>query len=104
MQCRAFEAGEKKDTCERDCSYFQLIKVKDKLPQPTDQSFPLSHCKERDANDCWFYYTYAIRNDTKEVYVRETLGELLSYTAKFGFGIFLAKTSYPPLCLQLLVH
>ncbi|TNN47677.1 Integrin beta-1 [Liparis tanakae] len=75
VQCRAFEAGEKKETCERDCSYFQLIKVKDrdKLPQPTDQSFPLSHCKERDANDCWFYYTYAIRNDTKEVYVVETL-------------------------------
>lgn len=76
VQCRAFEAGEKKDTCQRDCSYFQLIKVKDrdKLPQPTDQSFPLTHCKERDANDCWFYYTYAIRNDTKEVYVVETLG------------------------------
>uniref|UniRef100_A0A8P4GN55 Integrin beta n=1 Tax=Dicentrarchus labrax TaxID=13489 RepID=A0A8P4GN55_DICLA len=76
VQCRAFEVGEKKDTCERDCSYFQLIKVKDlnQLPQPTDQSFSLAHCKERDANDCWFYYTYAIRNDTKEVYVVETLG------------------------------
>uniref|UniRef100_A0A8D0A896 Integrin beta n=1 Tax=Sander lucioperca TaxID=283035 RepID=A0A8D0A896_SANLU len=62
VQCRAFEAGEKKDTCKRDCSYFHLIKV-----------FPLTHCKERDANDCWFYYTYAIRNDTKEVYVMEHL-------------------------------
>lgn len=78
VQCRAFSAGEKKDTCERDCSYFELIKVKsrDKLPQPTDQSFPLTHCKERDANDCWFYYTFAIRNDTKEVYVVETLGTI----------------------------
>ncbi|KAK2896079.1 integrin beta-1-like isoform X1 [Channa argus] len=73
VQCRAFNAGEKKDTCERDCSYFQLIKVKDKLPQPTDQTFPLTHCKERDANDCWFYYTFAIRNETKEVYVVENL-------------------------------
>ncbi|XP_037314732.2 integrin beta-1-like isoform X2 [Pungitius pungitius] len=75
VQCQAFKAGEKKDTCERDCSYFTLFKVKDrdKLPQPADQSYPLSHCKERDANDCWFYYTYAIRNDTKEVYVVETL-------------------------------
>ncbi|KAG7236603.1 hypothetical protein INR49_000726, partial [Caranx melampygus] len=75
VQCRAFDAGEKKDTCARDCSYFNLMKVndRDKLPQPTDQSFPLTHCKERDANDCWFYYTYAIRNDTKEVYVVETL-------------------------------
>lgn len=76
MQCRAFNAGEKKDVCEKECKYFELFKVKDreKLPQPTDQSFPLTHCKERDANDCWFYYTYAIRNDTKEVYVMETLG------------------------------
>ncbi|KAM6918537.1 integrin beta-1-like isoform 2-T2 [Xenentodon cancila] len=73
VQCRAFQAGEKKDRCEQDCSYFKLVKVKDrdKMPQPTDQSFPLTHCKERDANDCWFYYTYAIRNDTKEVYVVE---------------------------------
>ncbi|XP_028987123.1 integrin beta-1-like isoform X2 [Betta splendens] len=72
VQCRAFEAGEKKNTCEQECSYFNLLKVK-KLPQPTDQSFPLTHCKERDANDCWFYYTYAVRNDTKEVYVVDTL-------------------------------
>uniref|UniRef100_A0A7N6B6P5 Integrin beta n=1 Tax=Anabas testudineus TaxID=64144 RepID=A0A7N6B6P5_ANATE len=71
VQCRAFKAGEKKSTCEQDCKYFNLITVKDRenLPQPTDQSFPLTHCKERDANDCWFYYTYAVRNDTKEVYV-----------------------------------
>uniref|UniRef100_A0A7N6AAL6 Integrin beta n=1 Tax=Anabas testudineus TaxID=64144 RepID=A0A7N6AAL6_ANATE len=75
VQCRAFKAGEKKSTCEQDCKYFNLITVKDRenLPQPTDQSFPLTHCKERDANDCWFYYTYAVRNDTKEVYVVEKL-------------------------------
>ncbi|XP_066573808.1 integrin beta-1 isoform X2 [Amia ocellicauda] len=73
VQCRAFQTGEKKDTCERDCSYFNLIKVKDrdKLPQP-NQAFPLMHCKERDANDCWFYYTYAINNTEKEVHVVET--------------------------------
>uniref|UniRef100_A0A4W5QN66 Integrin beta n=1 Tax=Hucho hucho TaxID=62062 RepID=A0A4W5QN66_9TELE len=75
VQCRAFGTGEKKETCERDCSYFNLIKVKDrdKLPQP-GQAFPLMHCKERDANDCWFYYTYAVNNNTeKEVHVVETL-------------------------------
>ncbi|KAG5850495.1 hypothetical protein ANANG_G00083070 [Anguilla anguilla] len=75
VQCRAFGTGEKKDTCERDCSYFNLIKVKDrdKLPQPV-QAFPLLHCKERDANDCWFYYTYAVNNNAeKEVHVVETL-------------------------------
>ncbi|KAK7944664.1 hypothetical protein WMY93_000392 [Mugilogobius chulae] len=71
VQCRAFETGEKKDTCERDCSYFTMFKVKEQSrhPQPTDQNFPLTHCKERDQNDCWFYFTYAVRNNTNEVYV-----------------------------------
>uniref|UniRef100_A0A3Q3MF42 Integrin beta n=1 Tax=Mastacembelus armatus TaxID=205130 RepID=A0A3Q3MF42_9TELE len=76
VQCRAFGTGEKKDTCERDCSYFNLIKVKDrdKLPQPSGSSYPVMHCKERDANDCWFYYTYAVNNNTeKEVHVVDTL-------------------------------
>uniref|UniRef100_A0A3B4ANA7 Integrin beta n=1 Tax=Periophthalmus magnuspinnatus TaxID=409849 RepID=A0A3B4ANA7_9GOBI len=75
VQCRAFETGEKKETCERDCSYFSMIKVKDlsRLPQPTDQSFPLAYCKERDHNDCWFYFTYSVDNNTKEVYVVEKL-------------------------------
>uniref|UniRef100_A0A3P8ZFA9 Integrin beta n=1 Tax=Esox lucius TaxID=8010 RepID=A0A3P8ZFA9_ESOLU len=73
VQCRAFGTGEKKDTCERDCSYFNLIMVKhrNELPQP-GQAFPLMHCKERDADDCWFYYTYAVNNNTeKEVHVVE---------------------------------
>ena len=76
VQCRAFGSGEKKDTCQRDCNYFEMVKVKDRdgLPQPTDQSFPLTHCKQRDENDCWFLYTYAIRNQTKEVFVVEQLG------------------------------
>lgn len=74
VQCRAFQTGEKKDVCEHDCNYFQLFKVKEgNLPQPTDQPFPLSHCKERDENDCWFYFTYSIRNGTKEVYVVDKL-------------------------------
>ncbi|KAJ8388158.1 hypothetical protein AAFF_G00146490 [Aldrovandia affinis] len=74
VQCRAFGTGEKKDTCEQECSYFNLIKVKDrdKLPQP-GQTFPITHCKERDANDCWFYYTYAVNNNSeKEIHVVET--------------------------------
>ncbi|XP_030607353.1 integrin beta-1-like [Archocentrus centrarchus] len=76
VQCRAFGEGEKKEKCQAECSYFNLIKVprREDLPQPTDQSFPLTHCKEKDANDCWFYYTYAItKNSTKEVYVVEKL-------------------------------
>uniref|UniRef100_A0A3P9LZ69 Integrin beta n=1 Tax=Oryzias latipes TaxID=8090 RepID=A0A3P9LZ69_ORYLA len=75
VQCRAFQSGDKKETCEKECSNFNMIKVKDrdKLPQPTDQSFPLTHCKERDANDCWFYFTFSVRNDTNEVVVVEQL-------------------------------
>ncbi|CAL9689563.1 unnamed protein product [Knipowitschia caucasica] len=75
VQCRAFDTGEKKESCERDCNYFSMIKVKDSssLPQPTDQTFPLTHCKERDQNDCWFYFTYSVRNSTNEVYVVEKL-------------------------------
>ncbi|KAJ8395063.1 hypothetical protein AAFF_G00040140 [Aldrovandia affinis] len=74
VQCRVFGTGEMKDTCEQECSYFNLIKVKDldKLPQPM-QNFPLVHCKERDANDCWFYYSYSVNNTEKEVHVVETL-------------------------------
>ncbi|XP_047424046.1 integrin beta-1a isoform X1 [Mugil cephalus] len=76
VQCRAFGTGEKKETCEKECGDFTLFTVKDreKLPQPNDAAYPVMHCKERDANDCWFYYTYAVNNNTeKEVHVVETL-------------------------------
>lgn len=52
------------------------MKDRDKLPQPNDASYPVMHCKERDANDCWFYYTYAVNNKTeKEVHVVDMLGK-----------------------------
>ncbi|XP_016304980.1 integrin beta-1-like [Sinocyclocheilus anshuiensis] len=76
VQCRAFGTGDKKDTCEKECSYFNLIikKKKEELPQPNDQPY-INHCKERDANDCWFFFTYATKNDgTVEVHVAEELG------------------------------
>ncbi|XP_069047332.1 integrin beta-1 isoform X1 [Lepisosteus oculatus] len=68
VHCMAFKTGEEKEKCEKDCNYFTLIKVqdRDKLPQPV-QSFPLMHCKERDANDCWFYYTYAVNNNSEKI-------------------------------------
>uniref|UniRef100_A0A673JTP9 Integrin beta n=1 Tax=Sinocyclocheilus rhinocerous TaxID=307959 RepID=A0A673JTP9_9TELE len=75
VQCRAFGTGDKKDTCEKECSYFSLIikKKKEELPQPNDQPY-INHCKERDANDCWFFFTYATKNDsTVEVHVAEEL-------------------------------
>lgn len=50
------------------------MKDRSKLPQPNDASYPVIPCKERDANDCWFYFTFAINNNTeKEVHVVETL-------------------------------
>lgn len=75
VQCRAFKTGEMVDKCEEKCNYFTLHKVKEKeeLPQPNSQPY-LTHCKERDANDCWFFFTYATKNDTAEVYVVEKLG------------------------------
>ncbi|KAM9332456.1 integrin beta-1a isoform 1-T2 [Pholidichthys leucotaenia] len=76
VQCQTFGTGEKTDSCERDCKgKFNLVKVKDrdKLPQPNDASYPVMHCKERDENDCWFYYTYAINNTEKEVHVADKL-------------------------------
>ena len=76
MQCRTFGTGEKAERCQEDCSEFSLVKVKDRgeLPQPNDAAYPVMHCKERDANDCWFYYTYAVNNNTKEVHVVDKLG------------------------------
>uniref|UniRef100_A0A8B9L740 Integrin beta n=1 Tax=Astyanax mexicanus TaxID=7994 RepID=A0A8B9L740_ASTMX len=70
VQCRAFGTGELKDKCDQECQYFNLKMVdnKEDLPQPNSQAY-LTHCKERDANDCWFFFTYATKNDTAEVYV-----------------------------------
>lgn len=74
VQCRAFNKGEKKDTCAQECSHFNLTKVesRDKLPQPV-QVNPLTHCKEKDIDDCWFYFTYSVNSNNEAiVHVVET--------------------------------
>ncbi|XP_049978042.1 integrin beta-1 [Alexandromys fortis] len=74
VQCRAFNKGEKKDTCAQECSHFNLTKVesRDKLPQPV-QVDPVTHCKEKDIDDCWFYFTYSVNgNNEAIVHVVET--------------------------------
>ena len=74
VQCRAFNKGEKKDTCAQECSHFNITKVenRDKLPQP-GQVDPLSHCKEKDVDDCWFYFTYSVNgNNEATVLIVET--------------------------------
>lgn len=80
MQCRAFQKGEKKKKCEESCSHFNMTLVdhRDDLPQPGH--FPaMNHCKEKDIDDCWFYFTYAVDSDSKDgdrgvVYVVKTPG------------------------------
>uniref|UniRef100_A0A1A8PST7 Integrin beta n=2 Tax=Nothobranchius pienaari TaxID=704102 RepID=A0A1A8PST7_9TELE len=74
VQCLAFKTGEKKDTCHQECTKYKLEKVteRERLPQPTDEPFPRAICKERDENDCWFYFTLAVQeDDTKQVHVLE---------------------------------
>lgn len=76
VQCRAFKKGEKKDTCSQGCKNFSmtLVESRDKLPQP-GQPDPLTHCKEKDVDDCWFYFTYSVNaNNDAIVHVVETPG------------------------------
>lgn len=76
VQCRAFDKGEKKETCSQECMHFNmtLVESRDKLPQP-GQPDPLSHCKEKDVDDCWFYFTYSVNsNGEANVHVVETPG------------------------------
>lgn len=85
VQCRAFNKGEKKDTCAQECSHFNITKVenRDKLPQP-GQVDPLSHCKEKDVDDCWFYFTYSVNgNNEAIVHVVETPGLIISKCFSF---------------------
>lgn len=76
VQCKAFNRGGKKDTCEEECSHFSLIPVdhREKLPQP-GQYKAQSHCKEKDIDDCWFYFTYSVdSNNNAIVHVVKTPG------------------------------
>ncbi|XP_077077957.1 integrin beta-1-like [Siphateles boraxobius] len=74
VECLQFGTGIKKHTCEKDCRNFTPLKVvnnKDELPRSNDQTH-IDLCKERDADDCWFFFTYATNNDDKiEVHVAE---------------------------------
>lgn len=99
VQCRAFNKGEKKDTCAQECSHFNITKVenRDRLPQP-GQVDPLSHCKEKDVDDCWFYFTYSVNgNNEATVHVVETPGRNLIISKFFAFSFM---SLY---CLGLLV-
>lgn len=66
VQCRAFHKGEKQEGCDTQCAHFNLTMVdsRDKLPQP-GQEDALTHCKEKDVDDCWFYYTYSVNSNSE---------------------------------------
>ncbi|XP_030054948.1 integrin beta-1 isoform X1 [Microcaecilia unicolor] len=69
VQCRAFNKGAKKETCSKECMYFNITTVENskKLPQP-GQADAQTICKEKDAEDCWIYFTYSV-NANNEVLV-----------------------------------
>ncbi|XP_063308689.1 integrin beta-1 isoform X2 [Pelobates fuscus] len=69
VQCRAFQKGEKQAVCHEQCMTFNITKVdtRDLLPQP-GQAEALTHCKEKDVEDCWIYYTYSV-NSNSEIHV-----------------------------------
>ncbi|XP_026565768.1 integrin beta-1 [Pseudonaja textilis] len=68
VQCKAFNKGEKKEQCEKECSHFslELVDRREKLPQPGEYD-ALTHCKEKDIDDCWFYFTYSVDSNNKAI-------------------------------------
>ncbi|TRY90993.1 hypothetical protein DNTS_023021 [Danionella cerebrum] len=88
VECREFGTGSKKHTCEQDCKSFSLIEVmtKEDLPPPN-----INHCKERDVDDCFFFFTFANNNDDNiVVHVAEKRGpDIIPIVAGVVAGIVL---------------
>jgi hypothetical protein len=79
VHCRTFNKGEEKDMCAQECSHFNLTKVEslDKVSQ-TVQVDPMTHCKEKVADECLFYFTYSMNGKSEAiVHVVETPGKSL---------------------------
>ncbi|XP_055521127.1 integrin beta-1-B-like [Leucoraja erinacea] len=69
VQCKAFQKGPKKDTCDQCEFKVILVDKQDELPQP-GQVPSIAHCKEKDENDCWFYFSYSVNDqNVPEVHV-----------------------------------
>ncbi|XP_056336088.1 integrin beta-1b.1 [Danio aesculapii] len=69
VECKHFGTGSKQKTCDEDCKSFSIKKVKTKedLPPPN-----INHCKERDVDDCWIFFTSSSEKDGSiQVYVAE---------------------------------
>jgi hypothetical protein len=65
--------------CAQECSHFNLTKVEslDKVSQ-TVQVDPMTHCKEKVADECLFYFTYSMNGKSEAiVHVVETPGKSL---------------------------
>ncbi|XP_067863640.1 integrin beta-1-like isoform X2 [Heptranchias perlo] len=69
VQCKAFKKGPKKDTCDQCEFEVNLVERQDQLPQP-GQVASIAHCKEKDEDDCWFYFSYSVNDqNVPEVHV-----------------------------------
>ncbi|XP_043922124.1 integrin beta-1 [Protopterus annectens] len=67
IQCKAFQKGEK-SLCNA-CKDFKLILVDDRESLPKlNEHRTVMPCKEKDADDCWFYFTF-VSNSTNDVTV-----------------------------------
>ncbi|KAI4871320.1 hypothetical protein NFI96_028278 [Prochilodus magdalenae] len=67
--CVKCHLADSKEKCSSECRFFNLTKVKTKeeLPRPFD-------CKERDDNDCYFFFTYdANKTSGAHVVLAETV-------------------------------
>ncbi|XP_007907125.1 integrin beta-1 isoform X2 [Callorhinchus milii] len=72
LQCKAFNKGPKKDTCDQCEFEVILVERQDQLPQP-GQVKSIAHCKEKDEDDCWFYFSYSVNDqNVPEVHVTKT--------------------------------
>jgi len=64
-ECQIFRTGSKilTNTCEKDCRSFNIttVNTKEEFLEPNGQ--PINLCKERDVDDCWFYFSYTTKND-----------------------------------------
>lgn len=81
VQCKAFQKGPKKDTCDQCEFKVILVDKQDELPQP-GQVPSIAHCKEKDENDCWFYFSYSVNDqNVPEVHVTKNAGKTIVFWA-----------------------
>lgn len=79
------------------------------MPQPV-QVDPVTHCKEKDIDDCWFYFTYSVNgNNEAMVHVVETPGtsqkmpSIVSYDALLLLRVIAGTLVAETVCVFILL-